>query len=119
MASKLLHILLHLFLVLQNCLPKTFCTSWNTASGLCSAWESIQSLDHQWWCHRIQPFYVCCRSSFYIWYKTWGSFEDDWACVSDAAVAEAEDEDIVPYQEAREVSGRAQAVGEQSDEGEA
>ena len=34
-------------------------------------------------------------------------------------MAEAEDEDIVPYQEAREVSGRAQAVGEQSDEGEA
>ena len=34
------------------------------------------------------------------------------------AEVQAEDEDTVPYQEAREVSGRAQAVGERSDEGE-
>ena len=43
--------------------------------------------------------------------------------MSDAAVAEAEvqaeDEDTDLFQEAREVSGTAQAVGERSDEGEA
>ena len=35
------------------------------------------------------------------------------------AEVQAEDEDTVPYQEVREASGTAQAVGERLDEGEA